>query len=84
MIGIATRPGAGIKNIKDLKGKKIGATFGSTGDLYLRILLERSGIGVGGVRRINVRPPSFVSLFDSGGVDAMVAWEPYLTRMPTR
>lgn len=81
MVGIAVRPGTGIKSIKDLKGKKIGATFGSTGDLYLRTLLERNGIGVGGVRRINVRPPSLVSLFDSGGVDAMVAWEPYLTRM---
>ena len=36
MVGIAVRPGKGIKSIKDLKGKKIGATFGSTGDLYLR------------------------------------------------
>ena len=81
MVGIAVRPGTGIQTIKDLKEKKIGSTFGSTGDLYLRTLLEKSGIGVGGVRRINVRPPSIVSLFDSGGVDAMVAWEPYLTRM---
>jgi ABC-type nitrate/sulfonate/bicarbonate transport system substrate-binding protein len=81
MVGIAIRPGKGIKSIGDLKGKKVGATFGSTGDLYLRTVLSKSGITAGKYRRVNVRPPSLVSLFDSGGVDAMVAWEPYLTRM---
>lgn len=81
MVGIAVRPGKGINSIADLKGKKVGATFGSTGDLYLRTVLSKSGITKANYRRINVRPPSLVSLFDSGGVDAMVAWEPYLTRM---
>lgn len=81
MVGIAVRPGTGISSIADLKGKKVGATFGSTGDLYLRTVLSKSGINKSNYRRINVRPPSLVSLFDSGGVDAMVAWEPYLTRM---
>jgi ABC-type nitrate/sulfonate/bicarbonate transport system substrate-binding protein len=81
MVGIAIRPGRGINSIADLKGKKVGATFGSTGDLYLRTVLSRNGITKRDYRRINVRPPSLVSLFDKGGVDAMVAWEPYLTRM---
>ncbi|NQU70062.1 MAG: ABC transporter substrate-binding protein, partial [Rhodospirillales bacterium] len=36
MIGIATRPGTGIKTIADLKGRKVGVAFGGTGDLYLR------------------------------------------------
>ena len=81
MVGIAVRPGRGINSIGDLKGKKVGATFGSTGDLYLRTVLAKSGITKANYRRVNVRPPSLVSLFDSGGVDAMVAWEPYLTRM---
>lgn len=81
MVGIAVRPGRGIRSVADLKGKKVGSTFGSTGDLYLRTVLSKSGITKGKYSRVNVRPPSLVSLFDSGGVDAMVAWEPYLTRM---
>ncbi len=81
MVGIAVRPGSGINSIADLKGKKVGATFGSTGDLYLRTLLQKNGLSYKEINRINIRPPSIVSLFDSGGVDAMVGWEPYLTRM---
>lgn len=65
----------------DLKGKKVGVTFGSTNDLYLRELLSKNNLPPTYVKRINVRPPSFVSLFDSGGVGAMVAWEPSVTRM---
>lgn len=79
--GIAVRPDSGIKSIADLKGKKVGVRFGSTADLYLRVLLQKKGMSVNGLSRINVRPPTFVSLFDTGGVQAMVAWEPYLTRM---
>lgn len=79
--GIAVRSNSGIKSIADLKGKKVGVRFGSTADLYLRVLLQKTGVGVANINRVNVRPPSFVSLFDTGSVEAMVAWEPYLTRM---
>ena len=81
MMGIAARPGTGIKSIADLKGRKVGVTFGGTGDLYLRTVLNRNGMKTTDIKRINVRPPSFVSIFDSGGVEAIVAWEPSLTRL---
>ncbi|ETX01177.1 MAG: hypothetical protein ETSY1_08445 [Candidatus Entotheonella factor] len=81
MVAIVVRPEAGIETLADLKGKKVGVTFGSTNDLYLRELLSKNDLPPTFVKRINVRPPSFVSLFDSGGVDAMVAWEPSVTRM---
>ena len=80
-VGIAARPGTGIKSIADLKGKKLGVTFGSTGDLYLRTVLRKHGLGAADLKRINVRPPSLVSVFDTGGVEAIVAWEPFLTRL---
>lgn len=79
-VGIAARAGSGIKSIKDLKGKKVGVTFASTGDLYLRTILEKNGITTRDYKRINTRPPSLVSVLDTGGVDAIVAWEPNLTR----
>ncbi len=79
-VGIAARAGTGIKTINDLKGKKVGVTFASTGDLYLRTVLEKNGITTRDYQRINTRPPSLVSVLDTGGVDAIVAWEPNLTR----
>lgn len=80
-VGVAARPGTGIKTIADLKGKKVGVTFGSTGDLYLRTLLSKNGMKTSDIKRINVRPPSLVSVFDTGGVEAITAWEPFLTRL---
>ena len=79
-VGIAARAGTGIKSLKDLKGKKIGVTFASTGDLYLRTILRKNGITKRDYKRINTRPPSLVAVLDTGGVDAIVAWEPNLTR----
>ncbi|MFP6710346.1 MAG: ABC transporter substrate-binding protein [Rhodospirillales bacterium] len=79
-VGMAARAGSGIKKITDIKGKKVGITFGSTGDLWLRTILEANGIKTGDYKRINTRPPSLVSVLDTGGVDAIVAWEPNLTR----
>ena len=79
-VGIAARAGSGIKTLKDLRGKKIGVTFASTGDLYLRTILRKNGITKRDYKRINTRPPSLVAVLDTGGVDAIVAWEPNLTR----
>lgn len=81
MMGIAARPGTNIKSIADLKGRKVGVAFGGTGDLYLRTVLRKNGIGINDIQRVNVRPPSFVSIFDSGGVEAITAWEPAFTRL---
>lgn len=79
-VGIAARAGSGIKTLKDLRGKKLGVTFASTGDLYLRTILRKNGITKRDYNRINTRPPSLVAVLDTGGVDAIVAWEPNLTR----
>ena len=79
-VGIIARPGSGVKTIKDMKGRKIGVAFGTTGDLYFRTLLRNNGMTKNDVKRINVRPPSHVSVLDTDGVDAVVAWEPNVTR----
>ena len=56
-VGIAARAGTGIKSIQDLRGKKVGVTFASTGDLYLRTVLEKNGIKTRPQTR--TRPPMF-------------------------
>lgn len=79
-VGLAVNGNSGIKSFKDLKGKKVGVTFGTTGDLYLRRSLRNNGMKASDIRRINTRPGSIVSVLDTGGVDAIVTWEPNLTR----
>ncbi len=79
-VAIIARPDTDINSVKDLKGKKVGVAFGTTGDLYLQEVLKKNGMSKNDLKRINVRPPSHVSTLDSGGVDAVIAWEPNVTK----
>jgi ABC-type nitrate/sulfonate/bicarbonate transport system substrate-binding protein len=80
MMALIAHPNSGIASVKDLKGKKIGATFGAASDAYLQELLKINGMSVNDVERVNVSPPSMTSVLETGGVDAVVAWEPFATR----
>ena len=73
---IATKS-SGISSVADLKGKKVAVTFGSTGDAWLLQALKEVNLTRNDVERINTRPPSLVSVLDTGSVDALVAWEPF-------
>ena len=81
MLGIIAHPDSGITSLADLKGKKVGTTFGSMNDMYLVEMLRKHGVAETAVNRINATPAAMVPLFDTGKVDAMAVWEPYLTRM---
>src|SRR2546428_3860487 len=81
MLGIIAHPDSGINSIADLKGKKVGTTFGSMNDMYLVEVLRKHGVSESAINRINSTPAAMVALFDTGNVDAMAVWEPYLTRM---
>jgi ABC-type nitrate/sulfonate/bicarbonate transport system substrate-binding protein len=81
MLGIVAHPDSGVNSIADLKGKKVGTTFGSINDMYLVEILRKNGLSESAINRINSTPAAMVPLFDTGKVDAMAVWEPYLTRM---
>ena len=49
-------------------------------DFYMKCSVGKNGITKRDYKRINTRPPSLVAVLDTGGVDAIVAWEPNLTR----
>lgn len=80
-MGIIARGDSGINSVADLKGKKVAVTFGSTGDTYLQAVLAEAGMTVNDIDRVNTRPPSLASVIDTGGVDAVVAWEPSVVRI---
>lgn len=80
MMAVIAHPNSGITKFDDLKGKKLGATFGSASDAYLQEALKAAGLSVNDVERVNVAPPAMTSVLETGGVDAVVAWEPFATR----
>ena len=84
MVAIVAAGNSGVNSVADLKGRKVGVTFGSTGDLYLQLLLSKEGIAIEDVERVNVAPPSMTSVLDTGGVDAIVTWDPYTYRTLTK
>jgi ABC-type nitrate/sulfonate/bicarbonate transport system substrate-binding protein len=81
MLAIVVRPDSGIKSIADLKGKKIGTTFGSINDMYLVEIVRKNGLTESAINRVNASHPAMTALFDSGGIHAMAAWEPYVSNM---
>lgn len=77
VVALIASKDSGINSVADLKGKKVGVTFGSTADVWLLQALKEVGLGRNDLERVNTRPPSLVSVIDTGGVDAIVGWEPF-------
>lgn len=80
VVALVAAPNSGINSVADLKGKKVGVTFGATGDVWLGEALKEAGLTINDIDRVNTRPPSLVSVLDTGGVDAIVGWEPFIFR----
>jgi len=78
-IGIVAAPGRGIAGVTDLAGKTVGTAVGGTADLYAQALLKKHGVSPERVRFLNVPPGAQVAALQGGRVDALAAWEPYIT-----
>jgi len=71
---------AEIKTIADLRGKKVAYAHGGPSDYLLFKALDKAGVKLSDVKRIQVDDPSRAGeTFMSGDVDAAVTWEPFLS-----
>jgi NitT/TauT family transport system substrate-binding protein len=79
-VGLADRVIAqpSIKSIQDLKGKKVGVPEGTSGDMILRLALEQAGMKITDVQKVVMDPPTIVSAFSSGKIDAAGIWYPLI------
>jgi ABC-type nitrate/sulfonate/bicarbonate transport system substrate-binding protein len=73
-----TASSAGIKNLSDLKGKRIAFTAGTGGEVYTMELLKKAGLGKDDVTLVNLRPQDMVAALASGSIDAYGTWEPHI------
>ncbi len=66
----------GIKNVKALKGKKIGVEVGFVSHLLLLNALQAGGLKESDVTLVNMPTDQTPQALGSGSVDAIVAWQP--------
>lgn len=79
-VGFADRVIAqeGINAMADLKGKKVGVPEGTSGDMLLRLALEKAGMTTADVEIITMDPSTAVSAFASKQIDAAGLWYPLI------
>jgi NitT/TauT family transport system substrate-binding protein len=70
-------PGSGIESVKDLEGKKILTTEGTTAHVYLHNALKANGVDPDSVTIVNSDMPAAVSGFLSGAAPAVALWVPF-------
>jgi NitT/TauT family transport system substrate-binding protein len=68
--------GPDIQSAADLKGKRIGVSYGTYSELFVRTLLEQNGIALNEVTLVNIPAESAGEAFPSQ-VDVIHTYEPY-------
>jgi NitT/TauT family transport system substrate-binding protein len=71
----------GITSIAQLKGKKVGVPAGTSGDMILSVALAKAGMTAKDIQVVPMEPPTIVSAFSSGQIDAAGIWYPLLNNI---
>jgi NitT/TauT family transport system substrate-binding protein len=79
--GVVARRDRGIRQGRDLEGKRIGVTLTTSGHFALEVFLNRQRLDTGEVRLRNYAPDRLLQALADGEVDAVSAWEPFLSQI---
>jgi ABC-type nitrate/sulfonate/bicarbonate transport system substrate-binding protein len=74
---VTARQDLGIKNISDLKAKRIGLQRGTIAEFYLGRFLELNGLKLSDVNLVSINQTSAIDSIKGGKVDAVVVSQPY-------
>jgi len=85
-VGLADRVIAqpGLTSIAALKGKKVGVPQGTSGDMILRLALERAGMTIKDVDLVPMDPSTIVTAFSAKQIDAAGIWYPLVATVKKR
>ncbi|MFT4174143.1 MAG: sulfonate ABC transporter substrate-binding protein [Rhodocyclaceae bacterium] len=67
-----------IRNVADLKGKKVALNKGSNVHFLLVKVLEKAGLKYSDIQPVFLPPADARAAFERGSVDAWVIWDPFL------
>jgi ABC-type nitrate/sulfonate/bicarbonate transport system substrate-binding protein len=72
--------GKNIPDLAGLKGKRIGITKGTSGEIFWRALSKKFNLNEADYTMVNNEAPEEIAALERGDVDAFVGWEPWPTR----
>jgi sulfonate transport system substrate-binding protein len=72
--------GSTIRDVADLKGKKVAVVEGSSANYNLLAQLEKAGLKYSDIKVQNLQPADALAAFSNGHVDAWVVWDPYTSQ----
>jgi len=75
--GILVPNNSPIRNIADLRGKRLGFTKGSSAHNIVVQALEKAGLGYADITPVYLSPPDAGPAFANGSIDAWAIWDPY-------
>ena len=84
-IYLVGRRDLGIENVSDLKGKRVGTTFGTIAHFYLGRFLSLNGMKIQDVTLVDVKTPAeWVNAIVDGEIDAIATAQPYANSIQDR
>jgi len=75
-MAVVARRDRGIAAARDLAGKRVGVTLGTSGEYYLWAFLIRNKLRPDGLTLVDVAPGQIVGALSKGMVDAVATWQP--------
>ncbi|MGV2287587.1 ABC transporter substrate-binding protein [Trinickia sp. YCB016] len=79
--GIVVKPESGIKDVAELKGKKIAIVAGSQASFELATFLSEAKVPYDSVTQINMAPPQMRTSWVTGAIDAAIVWDPVFSAL---
>lgn len=81
---LVARRDRGIEKLSDLKGKRVGLPRGSSSEFLLGTYLSHNNMPFSSVEMVDLAPLATEEALYKCAVDAVVIWEPHVTRIKER
>ncbi len=82
--GIVVPQSSVVRTLRDLKGRRIAFTKGSSAHLFTVKALATVGLGLADVQPINLSPADAAAAFANGALDAWAIWDPFFAIVQAR
>ncbi|WP_407946434.1 ABC transporter substrate-binding protein [Paenibacillus alkaliterrae] len=69
-----------LTSAKDLEGKTIGIPSGADVMIAINNMAAELGVDAGKIKYVNLAPSDAVVALEKGDIDALAAWEPFVTK----
>jgi len=75
-MAVVARRDRGIHSSTDLQGRRVGVTFGTSGDYFLWAYMVRHRLAAQSLTLVDLPPNQLIEALGDGSVDAIAAWQP--------